>query len=203
MDYAKQLEDPLSSDISNAGKRHKSTACTWFKRNSVLLALIGLAISGIALSCVFFFQPCPKIRVSAPVDVVLAFDGSGSIRRYSGKFERLMDSGAELVRDLSQNLTNSTFQVGVLQWASRSPRIELALTSNVTKALKSLDSEDPYPELQSEATWFATALAACGSMLKKSLSKNAFQMCIVFSDGLNLTKAIPTHRMRERTTPPL
>ena len=181
------LQHPGDEDyvLKERVKSGRGGCCFWMRRNAILLLLILVACAGIALSCLFYFRPCPKVKVESPVDIVLAFDGSGSVRSGGVKFPKLMDSGRELVSDLATNLTNSTFQVGVTQWASRSPRIELNLTSNMSRALKSLDKSHPYPILKHTGTWFATALATCGVILLKSNSPDPYQMCVVFSDGLN------------------
>lgn len=73
--------EAAAAGASKAKPAHQGGCGPWFRRNWIPLLLLLLGLLGLLLALVFFFEPCPAIKMTTanPADVVIALDGSSSI----------------------------------------------------------------------------------------------------------------------------
>ena len=106
------------------GRGRRQGSCgVWFKRNWVLLSFIGLAVAGVVLSVLLFFEPCEKETettyetANVTVNVSIPFNFTQNVTTnvtteitVEETVETLVNHTFDVVYNVSYNVTNNVTQ---------------------------------------------------------------------------------------------
>lgn len=179
------------------GDRSRGSFIDWTRRNWIPLGLLLFGLLGVVMAMLWLFKPCPKTTnvVSAPVDIVINLDGSGSVD--GTELKQLMKSSGMMVEEIATNI--SDLRVGVTQWGSGSPRTELGFPpadnpGETQRAINRLKNDIAFSRLPNkyQNTWFSTAFGACWDQHANWYPRNEYDsilpvypLCVIVSDGQN------------------
>ena len=181
--------------------RRKRAARIWFLRNWFLFALILLAILGILLWAVTYFDTDEKVvyknvttitnitgYVNEPTNVMVLYDESGSVTTcpQGNCYQNLLLGAVTMIQTLDETLQNN-FSAGGVRW-SNDATVQAELSTNITQVLKAISAS---PASGGQTFW-AKPLLTCREQINtrgqgspENMRNGSFDLCILMTDGLN------------------
>lgn len=145
----------------------------------MLVSLIGLALAGLTLAVLFFFEPCEKetvyATVRAPFDVVQAADASGSIYGWQWTQEQ---AAARALLEVFYAETHACAAAWV-SWSSSSSVAAPLTTIPDAAWIHGLDMGAQ----ENGLTSYGQALLRCADQFATRGRADAFQVCEIITDG--------------------